>query len=70
MRRHAVTRKFGALQTSILEDVQAGRSLELDGIVDGARGIAARVGVATPSLDALFGLVRLMAQPRRLNPVG
>ena len=32
------------------------------------REIATRVGVATPNLDALFGLVRLMAQQRGLYP--
>ena len=66
--RHAVTRKLGAFKTSMLQDVEAGRSLELDGIVAAVREIAARVGVATPNLDALFGLVRLMAQGRGLYP--
>lgn len=66
--RHAVTRKLGAFRTSMLQDVDAGRSLELDGIVAAVREIAARVGVATPNLDALFGLVRLMAQQRGLYP--
>ena len=66
--RHAVTRKLGAFKTSMLQDVEAGRSLELDGIVAAVREIAARVGVSTPNLDALFGLVRLMAQGRGLYP--
>ncbi|MBT9489987.1 MAG: 2-dehydropantoate 2-reductase [Rubrivivax sp.] len=67
--RHAVTRKLGAFKTSMLQDVEAGRALELDGIVAAVREIAARVGVATPNLDALFGLVRLMARGRGLYPV-
>ncbi len=66
--RHAVTRRLGAFKTSMLQDVEAGRSLELDGIVAAVREIAARVGLATPNLDALFGLVRLMAQGRGLYP--
>jgi 2-dehydropantoate 2-reductase len=66
--RHALTRKLGAFKTSMLQDVQAGRPLELDGIVAAVREIAARVGVATPNLDALFGLVRLMARGRSLYP--
>jgi 2-dehydropantoate 2-reductase len=66
--RHAVTRKLGAFKTSMLQDVEAGRSLELDGIVSAVREIAGRVDVATPNLDALFGLVRLMAQGRGLYP--
>ncbi len=68
--RHAVTRKLGAFKTSMLQDVEAGRPLELDGIVAAVREIAARVGVATPNLDALFGLVRLMARGRGLYPAG
>jgi 2-dehydropantoate 2-reductase len=66
--RHAVTRKLGAFKTSMLQDLEAGRSLELDGIVSAVREIAGRVGIATPNLDALFGLVRLMAQGRGLYP--
>lgn len=66
--RHALTRKLGAFKTSMLQDMEAGRSLELDAIVAAVREIAAHVGVATPNLDALFGLVRLMAQGRGLYP--
>ena len=66
--RHAVTRRLGAFKTSMLQDVEAGRSLELDAIVAAVREIAGQVGVATPNLDALFGLVRLMAQGRGLYP--
>jgi 2-dehydropantoate 2-reductase len=62
--RHAVTRKLGAFKTSMLQDVEAGRAIELDAIAGAVREIAARVGVATPSLDALFGLTRLMGQVR------
>ena len=66
--RLAGAEAVGAHKTSMLQDVEAGRSLELDGIVAAVREIAARVGVATPNLDALFGLVRLMAQGRGLYP--
>lgn len=66
--RHAVTRKLGAFKTSMLQDVEAGRAIELDGIVGAVREIAGQVGVATPFLDALFGLTRLMARVRGLVP--
>jgi 2-dehydropantoate 2-reductase len=66
--RYEMARKLGAFKTSMLQDVEAGRSIELDGIAGAVREIAARVGVATPNLDALFGLVRLMAQVRGLYP--
>ncbi len=38
--RHAITRKLGAFKTSMLQDVEAGRSLELDAIVGAMREIA------------------------------
>ena len=52
----------------MLQDVEAGRAIELDGIVGAVREIAGQVGVATPFLDALFGLTRLMARVRGLVP--
>jgi 2-dehydropantoate 2-reductase len=67
--RYAVASHLGPFKTSMLQDVEAGRSIELDGIAGAVREIAARLGVATPSLDALFGLTRLMAQTRGLYPI-
>ncbi len=64
--RHAVTRKLGAFKTSMLQDVEAGRAIELDGIVGAVREIARHVDVATPCLDALYGLTRLMGRVRGL----
>jgi 2-dehydropantoate 2-reductase len=66
--RNAVTRKLGAFKTSMLQDVEAGRSIELDALLAAPREIAGWVGVPTPSMDALFGLVRLFAQTRGLYP--
>jgi 2-dehydropantoate 2-reductase len=66
--RHAVTRKLGAFKTSMLQDVEAGRPIELDGIVSVVSEIARRVGVATPNIDALLGLTRLFARTRGLYP--
>ena len=67
--RIAVTRKLGAFKTSMLQDVEAGRALELDALVAAPREIARRVGVATPSMDALLGLSRLFARTRGLYPL-
>jgi 2-dehydropantoate 2-reductase len=64
--RHAVTRKLGAFKTSMLQDLEAGRPLEIDALVGVVREIGAHVGIATPSVDALFGLVRLLAQTKGL----
>ncbi|HET9642972.1 MAG TPA: 2-dehydropantoate 2-reductase [Burkholderiaceae bacterium] len=66
--RHAVTRKLGTFKTSMLQDVEAGRMLELDAIVGAVRELGQRVGVATPNIDTLFGLARLFARVRGLYP--
>lgn len=58
--RHAITRKLGAFKTSMLQDREAGRPLELDALLAAPREIAQGVGVPTPMLDALHGLARLM----------
>jgi 2-dehydropantoate 2-reductase len=68
--RHAVTARLGAFKTSMLQDVQAGRGIELDAIVGVVREIGQRVGVATPAIDALLGLTRLFARERGLYPAG
>ena len=63
--RHAVTRKLGAFKTSMLQDVEAHRPVELDALVSVVRELGQRAGVATPFTDALLGLARLQA--RRLG---
>jgi len=65
--RNAVTRKLGAFRTSMLQDVEAGRPLEIDALLSAPREIAARVGIATPNMDALHGLTRLFASVRGLS---
>jgi 2-dehydropantoate 2-reductase len=65
--RSAVTRQLGAFKTSMLQDAQAGRGpLEIDALVASVREIGQHVGVPTPQIDALLGLVRLHAQTRGL----
>jgi 2-dehydropantoate 2-reductase len=66
--RMAVTRKLGAFKTSMLQDAEAGRPVELDALVTVVREIGERVGVATPSVDVLLGLARLGARVRGLYP--
>ena len=66
--RHAVTSRLGAFRTSMLQDVEAGRAIELDAIVGAVRELGLRTGVATPAIDALLGLTRLMARVRGLYP--
>jgi 2-dehydropantoate 2-reductase len=66
--RHAVTRKLGSFKTSMLQDVLAGRPLEIDALVGAVREIGQRLGQPTPFIDGLLGLVRLMARERGLYP--
>jgi 2-dehydropantoate 2-reductase len=60
--RHAVTRKLGAFRTSMLQDVQAGKPVELDALVSAVRELGQLTQVDTPMTDALLGLSRLHAQ--------
>ncbi len=66
--RIEVARKLGAFKTSMLQDVEAGKAVELDSLVTVVREIGERVGIATPNIDALLGLARLQAQVRGLYP--
>ena len=60
--RMAVTARLGAFKTSMLQDVEAGRKIELEALLGAPREIARRVGIATPALDRLYGVTRLMAE--------
>ncbi len=66
--RHAVTRKLGAFKTSMLQDIEAKRAVELDALVSAVRELGLITGVATPFTDALLGLSRLHAQGLGLYP--
>ena len=66
--RHAVTRKLGAFKTSMLQDVEARKPVELDALVAAVRELGQLTGVATPFTDALLGLSRLQAQTLGLYP--
>ncbi|WHZ09811.1 MAG: 2-dehydropantoate 2-reductase [Burkholderiaceae bacterium] len=60
--RHQVTRKLGAFKTSMLQDVEAHRPVELDALVGAVQELGRLTGVATPAIDSLFGLSRLRAR--------
>jgi 2-dehydropantoate 2-reductase len=64
--RHAVTRKLGSFKTSMLQDVEAGKAVELDALVGAVKELGQLTDVATPYTDALFGLARLHARVRGL----
>jgi 2-dehydropantoate 2-reductase len=60
--RHQVTRKLGAFKTSMLQDVEAGKAVEIDALVTVVKEMGAMTGVPTPFTDALLGLSRLHAR--------
>ena len=62
-----MTRKLGAFKTSMLQDVEAGKPLEIDGLLTAVHEIGGRVGVSTPDTDTLLGLVRVFAAGRGLR---
>lgn len=68
--RHAVTRQLGAFRTSMLQDAEAGKPLELDALVAVVVEMAQQLNVATPQIETLLGLSRLKARVAGLYPEG
>jgi 2-dehydropantoate 2-reductase len=66
--RHKITAKLGAFRTSMLQDVDAGRPIELDAIVAAVHEIGQRLALPTPDIDALLGLTRVFARTHKLYP--
>jgi 2-dehydropantoate 2-reductase len=66
--RHVITRKLGAVRTSMLQDVEAARPIELDALIGSVAEMGRLVGADTPNIDALLGLTRLFGRVRGLVP--
>ncbi len=66
--RHAVTRQLGRFKTSMLQDVEAGKAVELDALLTAVRELGQRTGVATPLIDTLLALARLHGRVHGLYP--
>ncbi|MFP5329765.1 MAG: ketopantoate reductase family protein [Alphaproteobacteria bacterium] len=64
--RMAVTARLGAFKSSMLQDVEAGRPIELEALLGAPREIARKAGVPTPKLDLLYAMTRLMAENLKL----
>lgn len=58
--RIAVAEKLGAFRTSMLQDVEAGRRIELEALLGAPIEIAHRYGVEVPTLERIYALTRLM----------
>jgi 2-dehydropantoate 2-reductase len=63
-KRFAINAELGAFRTSMLQDYEAGRTLELGGLVDAVVEIGSRLGVETPMTEALGAFARRAAAVR------
>jgi len=66
--RNEATRTLGPFKTSMLQDVEARKAVELDALIGAVSEMGALVGVETPYTDALLGLARVQAQVMGLYP--
>ena len=63
--RLAQTRQLGHVKTSMLQDLEAGRQVELDSIIGAVVECAGAIGVPVPLLDTVYALAR--QRGRELN---
>ena len=64
-KRIAGAEKVGKHKTSMLQDVEAGRGLELEAIIGAVVELARLTGIATPGIDAIYALAKLLDQTIR-----
>ncbi|HSW03477.1 ketopantoate reductase family protein, partial [Aquabacterium sp.] len=60
--RIAQTRQLGHIKTSMLQDLEAGRTVEIEAILGALVECAAAVAMPVPTLDAVLGLARQRAR--------
>jgi len=65
--RMAGAAKVGAHKTSMLQDLEAGRPLELEAIVGAVVELADRLGVAMPATRAVYACVKLLDEHQGLR---
>jgi len=57
--------KVGKHKTSMLQDVEAGRALEIDAIISVVVEFGRMTGIETPNINAVHALIRLLEQTMR-----
>jgi 2-dehydropantoate 2-reductase len=67
-RRIAGAIAVGEHKTSMLQDLERGRPMEIDALVAAVAELGDRVGVETPYIDAILALTRLRAETAGLYP--
>ena len=60
--------KVGAHRTSMLQDLERGRALEIDALVTAVQEMGRLVQVATPQIDAVLALVQQLGRSQGLYP--
>ncbi len=58
-KRIAGAAAVGAHKTSMLQDLERGRAMEIDALVTAVQELGRLTGVATPTIDAVLGLAKL-----------
>jgi 2-dehydropantoate 2-reductase len=61
-KRIAGAQAVGAHKTSMLQDIEQGKALELDAILGGVIELGRVVGIPTPTLQTVYSLTRLLEQ--------
>ena len=69
-RRIDGTAKVGAHRTSMLQDLEAGRAMEIDALVTSVQELGRLVGVPTPAIDIVLALVQQRAEVAGLYSAG
>lgn len=68
--RIAGAEKVGEHKTSMLQDLEAGRPLELEAIVGAVVELAGRLAVAVPATSAIYACTKLLAEHRQSERQG
>jgi 2-dehydropantoate 2-reductase len=68
--RMAGAEKVGAHKTSMLQDLEAGRPLELEAVVGAVVELGDRLGVAMPATRAVYAAAKLLDEKRRSSVEG
>jgi 2-dehydropantoate 2-reductase len=63
---NAQVRALGSFKTSMLQDAEHGRPLEIDSLLGAVSELGRKVGTSTPNVDALFGMTRVFGRMRGL----
>jgi 2-dehydropantoate 2-reductase len=65
--RMAVTARLGAFKSSMLQDVEARRPIELEALIGAPLEIASRVNVPVPQLKKIYAMTKLLSDTLKLS---